>query len=282
MKAIHLKSLFLYLSLALISFFRFPLEAEQKLGPDFIVIGAQKGGTTALRAYLNHHPFLLLPKKEVHFFDMNFHLGKQWYEKQLPKRPNAQYLIGEKSPSYLIHPTVPERVYSLYPQVKLIVILRNPVDRAYSHYWHNIGPKRENLSFEKAIEAEFSRIQGEKEKLIKNPLHDFNQYRHYSYLTRGIYVDQLKNWFKFFPREQMLILSSDDLYKFPKITMKKICAFLGVPNHAPKKNLSVHKGSYPPMSLEMRQHLTAYFHPYNEELEKLLNRKFNWNKDDNK
>lgn len=253
----------------------FALEAKWK--PDFIIIGAQKSGTTPLYFFIKQHPQVVYKKGEVHFFDLMFHKGTGWYKRRFDPRPTQNHLIGDKSPYYMIHPLVPKRIRNLYPDVKIVAILRNPVDRAYSHYWHNVRHGRETLSFEEAIKAEPERLKGEKWKIIHDPAHKGENYRHFSYLKRGVYVEQLKHWLRFFPKEQIFIISSSDLRTKPDVVMSDLFAFLGVAGQTlPKYKNRSHK--YEPMDPQMRQQLVDYFKPYNKKLEDLLGRKFDWDK----
>src|SRR5436189_26280 len=123
--------------------------------PDFLILGAQKAGTTALYAYLRWHPQVTGPSfKEVSFFDRHYARGERWYRAHLPVRRRA--VVGEASPSYLFHPLAPERVARMLPEARLIALLRNPVDRAFSHYQHEVALGREQLSFEDALAGEFA------------------------------------------------------------------------------------------------------------------------------
>src|SRR5262249_39356681 len=128
---------------------------QEVWGPDFLIIGAQKSGTTALVKFLNKHLFVKIPKEEIHFFDLHYDKGVDWYQQQFSQKQSSLEVIGEKSPYYLFHPTAPKYVQELYPKMKLIVILRNPVDRAYSQYWHNLRyheyEENELETFEDAI-----------------------------------------------------------------------------------------------------------------------------------
>src|SRR5215208_8528317 len=117
--------------------------------PDFLILGAQKAGTTALYAYLRWHPQITGPSfKEVSFFDRHYARGERWYRAHLPMRRSS--IVGEASPSYLFHPLAPERVAQMLPNARLVALLRNPVDRAFSHYQHEVALGREPLSFEAA------------------------------------------------------------------------------------------------------------------------------------
>ena len=131
------------------------------------------------------------------------------------KKTNQRLLSGEASPTYLFYPEVPGRMREILPDAKLIVIFRNPVDRAYSHYHHSLRHNHETLSFEKAIKLEEERLAGEKERPIEDP-YVISHYRAHSYLTRGMYADQLENWFRHYNRKQFLILTTDDFRKNPQ------------------------------------------------------------------
>ncbi|MGD1713242.1 sulfotransferase domain-containing protein [Dapis sp. BLCC M172] len=252
--------------------------------PSFIIIGAQKCGTTSLYNYMIEHPQILpASMKELHFFNWR---SKQedtktvdWYLSQFPTIPHGKNLItGEATPDYLIDPHTPQRMFNLLPDVKLIVLLRNPIDRAVSHYHHNrgISKKREPLPFRKAIEKEPERLNIEKEKLISDENYRSLFHRNYSYLERGIYIEQLENWMSIFPREQFLIIKSEDFYANPNITLKEVFEFLGLPNHQVKNNRKYNERSYQPIDEKMRSTLAEYFQPYNQRLEEYLGVKFNW------
>ncbi len=244
--------------------------------PDFLIIGAQKSGTTALYHFLNQHPLVVKKMDETHYFDHNFDKTLEWYRNQFPERPKEGYLIGDKSPYYLFHPLVPERVHSLYPDVKILVILRNPVDRAYSQYWHNIRNKVETLTFEEVIEQEPERLKGEFEKLISDPTYKSYNYQKFSYQERGKYIEQLKRWLNYFKPEQILVITNDELRNKPKKTMGKVFDFLKIHRLGELKPYIEGHEPYPQMDLQLRQKLEDKFRPYNEELERLLQRTFLW------
>ena len=136
--------------------------------PTFIICGTQRGGTTTLYHYLKEHPQICMSeKKEVHYFDLNYHKSLQWYESHFKDCQNKKVkTIGEASPFYMYLREVPERIDETLPDVKLIFILRNPVDRAYSHYWHEVKLGVEYLPFEEAIKREIA-----KENLISIYIH---------------------------------------------------------------------------------------------------------------
>ncbi|HLO49759.1 MAG TPA: sulfotransferase domain-containing protein [Kamptonema sp.] len=246
--------------------------------PDFIIIGVQKGGTTSLYNYLIQHPQIAAAaQKEVHFFDLNFEKGIEWYSSQFPDiAENKHLLAGEASPYYIFHPRVPQRIYDLFPQVKLIVLLRNPVDRAISHYHYYVKIQYEHLSLEDAIAAEPSRLQGEIEKLLASETYYSYNHQHHTYLSRGIYADQLPAWMTLFPKEQILILKSEDLYAKPAATFNTTLEFLNLPPHQLDNYGKHNSGEYPPVSKEIYQQLVEYFRPHNQRLTEYLGRDFGW------
>src|SRR5881398_3651211 len=204
--------------------------------PDFLIIGAQKAGTTALYAYLRRHPAIAGPPwKEVSFFDRHYRRGTAWYRGNFPNRlylrrvrarSGAQPVVGEASPSYIFHPLAPERVAALAPNVRLIALVRNPIDRALSHYHHEVALGREPLSFEAALDAEPDRTRGEEERLVREPGYFSHAWWNYTYLARGRYADQLERWLAVFPREQLLVVASDELAAEPGETYARVLEFL--------------------------------------------------------
>ncbi len=254
--------------------------------PDFILIGAAKSGTTSLYSCLCHHPQIISAAvKEVHFFDENFHRGIAWYRSQFPSlltkydiRRRRVVLTFESSPYYIFHPHAPRRMARLIPKVRLLALFRNPVDRAYSHYHHQVRLGNETLSFESAIDCESERIERETEKMLRDENYMSFNHRAFSYLARGIYIDQLRSWFSFFPREQMLILQSENLYANPTGALAQTYAFLGLPPKAFENFWQSNKGNYPPMSDQTRKRLLEYFAPYNQELYKYLGVDWQWDR----
>lgn len=263
-----------------------------RLMPDFIIIGAMRGGTTSLYSYLTEYPNIgPAYMKEVHFFDVYYHKGLPWYRAQFPSTVQKYYtervqkqnfITGEASPYYLFHPHAPRRIARLLPHVKLIVQLRNPVSRAYSHYYHEVNGGHEKLSFAEAIDREEERIGQETAKLLRDEQYISYSHRHYSYLARGIYVDQLKVWMDLFPREQILILKSEDFYADPAAGLKQTLDFI----HLPSMGIKEKKEEYqqlnttkpPKMEPEMKKRLHAYFEPHNARLYAYLGIDFGWDR----
>jgi hypothetical protein len=252
------------------------LTGKLRMLPDFIVIGGQKCGTTFLYRYLSAHPTILpSTRKEVHFFDLNFSKGMNWYRSHFPlKFFKGGFFTGEASPAYLFYPYVPQRIKNVLPQVKLIALLRNPVDRAYSHYQHEVRWKRETLSFEEALAQESERIQG---GLVNDQ--PTLAYHHFSYLKRGLYAEQIPYWLDVFPREQLLILRSEDLFENPAGIFREVLTFLRVPAwELPADYAIPNRSKGDPISPEVRRQLVDYFHSHNRRLYELLGRDFAWDR----
>ena len=244
--------------------------------PDFLVIGAQKAGTTALYAYLRWHPSIGGPFwKEVSFFDRHWAKGERWYRGQFPLRRDG-LLVGEASPSYVFHPLAPERVSSIVPEARLVVLLREPGDRAYSHYQHEVALGREPLSFEDALAAEDGRLRGEVDRLLADPKAFSDEWWDHTYASRGLYAEQLERWLALFPREQLLALTTEELGARPAETYATVLSFLGAPPHALDSYPRVFDRDYPPMAEETRKALTARFAEPNRRLEELLGRPLGW------
>jgi Sulfotransferase domain len=260
--------------------------------PSFIIIGAQRAGTTSLFDYLCRHPDVAGPtavnediawSKELHFFDDRFPRGLGWYRglfplafrRRLARVRGGDFVAGEATPYYLFHPAVPERVAGTLPDVRLIALLRDPIERAYSHYQLAYRKGREQLSFEDALAAESERL-AEDEPHLHDPHYRTRHHRHHSYLARGLYAEQLERWFAHFPREQLLVLQSEDFLARPAETYEEVLAFLGLRpwrlDHFEQHN----RGSYAPIDPALRARLEDHFAEPNARLEQLLGREFGW------
>lgn len=242
--------------------------------PNFLIIGAQRGGTTSLHNYVCAHPKVSRigkPRKEIHFFDypQNWKRGVGWYRELFAGHKG---LVGEKSPTYLDHPLVPLRVKRVCPDAKILVILRNPVDRAHSDYWKIRAIGREDIeTFEGALRAETFRLAND---LGHNDLWtDYYFKSHHlthGYVRRGQYALHLIDWLKLFPREQMLILKSEEFFAETAQEMRKVYQFLGLKPHKMKKFKQYQKMEYPPMREKTRRWLEDLFRQHNEGLAELL------------
>jgi hypothetical protein len=236
-----------------------------------VIIGAMRCGTTYLFNLLSQHPHVEPSiRKEVHYFDTNYDQGLDWYRSHFPTlaQNNKQRTItGEATPYYLAHPQAAKRVAEVLPKAKLIVLLRNPVDRTYSH--HNFRAARigEKMTFEEAVEADWNRMRYD------------SAHRRNSFLTRSIYVDQLRQWTEFFDGKQMLVLKSENFFAHVPETLKQTLRFLNLPEWEPDLSSMSgrNSGSYKePMNLETRRWLEEFFEPHNQRLYEYLGTDFGW------
>lgn len=252
------------------------LTAGQRILPDFIIIGAQRCGTTSLYQYLCQHPevYPSFPK-EIHYFSNYYHKGIKWYRSHFPleqqkrkvvKEGVAEFLTGEATPYYLAHPLAPRRAAKDLPNARLIVLIRDPVKRAYSHYYHEVNMGVESLSFEEAVENEQSRLSGEYDRLSSDERYRSFNYQHFSYLARGIYADQIERWRKFFSPDSILMINSAKLNKDPINTFRTVTDFLGLSSWNKIDYSKYHTASYPPMEENIRRQLYEYFKPHNQRL----------------
>ncbi len=253
-----------------ISTYRMATSRWRKL-PDFIIIGAQKGGTTSLFYYLNQHPELALARrKEVYFFNLNYEKGINWYKSFFPFRSNKK-ISGEATPSYLFYPKTAKRIKSALPDVKLIVLLRNPIDRAYSGYAMGLKRNTEQNTFEVAIEQELAAL--EKHNDPNNYSHErHNQF----YLERGKYYSQLRPWLEEFKREQFLFIKSENFFHDPKNELEKVYEFLEISTIFPDDLSQRNPGKYDKISPNTVKRLEDYFEKENEQLVVLLGKEFQW------
>ena len=244
--------------------------------PDFLILGAQKAGTTALYSYLRRHPEIGGPAwKEISYFDRHYRRGTGWYRGQFPFRSDGR-IAGEASPGYLFHPLAPERVKETVPDAKLIVLVRNPVERALSHYHHEVALGREPLSFEEAIEAEPERTRGEEERLVREPGYFSHAWWDYTYVARGRYAEQLERWFAVLPREQLLVLAAEEMAAEPAQTYERVLEFVGASPHKLDSFPRIYEQSYDEMRPETRRRLEAEFAEPNARLYELLGRDLGW------
>jgi hypothetical protein len=248
--------------------------------PSVLLIGAQRSGTTSLFNYLVRHPDVLPPLgKEIHFFDLHYARGARWYRGRFPfaYRLRGGAITLDASPYYLLHPQAAERASSLLPEVKLVAVLRNPVERAFSHYQHEVRDGRETLTFPEAVEQEAARLAGEEERLAREPgYYSYNHHR-YSYTRRGLYLEQLRRWEARYGRERLLVLQSEALFRDPAAAVDRVQAFLGLRPHRSGSYKAFYQGNYDrEIPADLRRRLAAYFEPHNRELYRWLGEEFDW------
>jgi hypothetical protein len=235
-----------------------------------------KAGTTSLFRYLDGHPQLATaPRKEVHYFDRHFHRGPEWYRRQFaPRRSGGaagQTIACESSPYYMFEPRVPARIRDLVPDVKLVFLLRDPVERAFSHYHNNKRLDREPLDFISALDAEDDRTLAEEERLLVDPTHVSMPHRHYSYRRRGLYAEQLLRWRACFPQDRMLVVDSRRLFTEPAHVVAEVLRFVGLDAWQPRSLAAQNEGRHDKaIPAAARHQLEAFFAPHEERLRRLI------------
>lgn len=223
---------------------------------DFVVAGVQKAGTTALHRYLEAHPQLVFGEaKELHYFDDEelFGAGRTpdpvHYEARFPSRArDPDVVVGEVTPIYVYWPPSPERIAAYNPGMRVVVLLRDPRDRAWSHYHMEARRDNEALPFTEAVAHELSRV-----------VRDGSPHRVRSYLTRGLYSQQLERLWRHLPRSQTLLIRYEDLERSPDAVVAGICGLLGVDPHPGVEPQRVFAGDYSGMPRQLRRALTAFF-----------------------
>ena len=240
---------------------------ERHPRPHFLGVGTQKGGTSSLYHLLKQHPDLYLPdNKEIHYFTKFYERGDDWYREQFEAAP-AGLLRGEITPFYLFHEAVPDRIHALRHDMKIIVLLRNPVDRTLSQYFHSCRWNLETLPLEKALAAEPERLKGAL-NIIRQPGGTHLSYQEHSYLARSRYEEQLPRYLRLFGRNQVLVLRSDGLYDAERKTLESITQFLNIrpfPDNITIPFENQGAGEAEKVSPEVRKHIA-----------KQLESTFNW------
>ena len=267
------------------------LTSGLRTAPDFVIIGAKRGGTTSLYNYLLEHPSIspLFPGRQhikgIHYFDSEYARGLRWYYSHFPlavaghvlARPWASPAIaGEASPYYLFHPLAAQRLRDEVPDVRIIVSLRDPVERAYSHYKERVRHGAEPLSFEDALAAEPGRLSGEAERIVRDPSYRSKAHEDHSYLAQGRYLDMLPRWFALFPREQFHIVASEEFYADPERVVNDAWSFLGLPPGRLRSRKRYNYSPAPEIRPATRRRLQAAFAAHNKGLEELLERALPW------
>ncbi|MCC5917609.1 MAG: sulfotransferase [Cryomorphaceae bacterium] len=237
--------------------------------PDFIIVGAQKAGTSSLYEALCSHPEIeAAQNKEIHFFDFNYENGKEWYQEQLQRAQGKK--CGEASPFYIYHPKVAERIAEMYPKVKLIFLFRDPAARAVSHFRMNVADGTENLSPLQAMVAEENRVL---EAMKKGESWDTpdSAFQHFTYKSRGHYEEQWLRFSKHFSRSQMFALRLEDLVSDTETCLNALAKFIGVKSHNwgefPRLNSTEDSGQYEGYA---QRYLEVYFEPHYAKMKTII------------
>jgi hypothetical protein len=258
--------------------------------PELLIVGSKRGGTTSLWRYLAEHPGVLptFPRAEhvkgVYFFDEHFGRGEQWYRSHFPTR--ARRVVVERrlgyapialdaSPYYLFHPLAPARAREVVPGAQVVALLRDPVERAYSH-WKERRNHSESLPFEAALAAEPVRTAGEEARLVSDPAYLSFAHRHQSYVAQGCYAPMLERWFRHFPADQITVLAAEDFYAAPQRLVDELCDRLGLPRRLLEQVEPFNAERSGDMDPQVRAELSVRLGPEIEKVEQLLGREMPW------
>jgi hypothetical protein len=256
-----------------------------RVRPDFLIVGAQRCGTTTMFKTLVQHPDVVRPflRKGVHYFDKSYDRGERWYRGHFPlaatmrlRGHDGRAITGESSPYYMFHPLARQRLAADLPGVKLLVLLRDPVVRAYSAHSHERARGFEELDFEAALAAEPARIAGERERLMAEPGYDSLHWQHHAYVTRGQYVEQVRALEELVGRDRMCVVDSGDFFVDPEPVFDEVRAFLGL---APCDDIVFEQHNArqrSPLSDDLRTRLEEHYAPYDEELAQWWGRTPSW------
>lgn len=248
---------------------------------DFLVIGAQRGGTQSFYKYLlQHHAVVPATKPDIQFFDLHFEQGWDWYLRHFPLLngyygPNriSGHITGEASPLYFHHPLAAERIKHHLPHAKLIVLLRNPTDRAYSHYRQAVRLGKETLSFLMALKMEAKRSEKGLQRIRENPRIYAERNVAHAYIGHGLYAPQIRRWLSYFPREQLLFIRSEDFFADPLPQVEAAYAFLGLSGYRPNVEPPPASSFFECLTEGTRTKIDRFFQQSNEEVGRLLH----WN-----
>lgn len=262
----------------------FHITSNFRITPSFFIIGVQKGGTTSLSKYLEQHPEIIpAQRKDVFYFNNNIHYQKgiNWYKahfalktykKIYDSKNSTNAITYDSTPNYFDIPEAAQRIHKFNPNAKLILLLRNPIDRVWSNYQMAKRFGFETLSLEEALELENDRLNLD----IINQNHNYI-YQRLTYKKRGIYINNIKTWINTFSKDNLLILNSENLFKDTEITYNKVLDFLKLKPTEKVDFKPINQGNYSEeMAPKTREMLAAFYQPYNEELYKLLNVDYGW------
>ncbi|TDQ54857.1 sulfotransferase family protein [Actinorugispora endophytica] len=253
--------------------------------PDFLLVGAQRGGTTPLFRALKQHPLVKGPtlRRGVHYFDVHYDRGLDFYRGHFPTLsavrkhgPEGGVRVFESSPYYMFHPLGAERIARDLPWVKVVVALRDPVERAFSAHAHESARGFETEPFERALELESERLEGQDEYLLTHPGARSYSHQHHAYLARGRYAEQLERLERFLGRERIHVVESESLFEDPERHFAALEDFLGLPHHNGvrfDRHSARTRGGVGPA---LRARLNDHFAPHDERLARWWGRVPHW------
>ena len=265
------------------------LTHSARMLPGFLIAGSQRCGTTSMYRALCQHPTVMraVLHKGVHYFDTDYSRGFAWYQGHFPLKAHARWTarsVGatpvtfEASPYYMFHPLSAQRISHDLPGVKLLVLLRDPVERAYSAHAHELARGYETEPFERALELEESRLEGEAERLVADPTYFSYSHQHHAYRARGQYIEQLERLERCVGRSQIHVVDSGEWFATPEETFQSVLDFLGLPRYRDIRFDRHNARTRAPMPESLRVELRDHFRPYDERLALWLGRELSWQK----
>jgi len=261
--------------------------SRARILPGFLIVGAQRCGTTSMSRTLDEHPavFSAVLHEEVHFFDVSYRRGLSWYRSHFPllaaarraaRAAGVEPVSFESSPYYMFHPLAAERIAKDLPGVRLLVLLRDPVERAYSGHAHEVAHGFETEPFEAALDVESARLEGEAKRIAMDPDYFSYSHQHHSYVARGQYVEQLERLERQFGRDRLHVVDSGDFFADPEAVYDGVLAFLGLPNRGYPAFKRRNARPRSPMSETVRAALAEHYRPYDERLAAWLGHEPSW------
>ena len=260
--------------------------ARFRMQPSFIVVGAQRCGTTTLYRLLEAHPNLIRPTvaKGTGYFDDNYHRGPRWYRAHFPLRLTASLLVGrgrlaqtfEMSGYYLFHPLAAQRMARDLSDIKVVVMVRDPVERAYSAHRHELARGYDELNFEEAVDREPERTAGERDRILDDPSYASFTHRHHSYLARSRYAEQIREYIEALGPDRVYVMEADRFFSDPHGEFAALQNWLGIPQWSPSSVDRWNERPRDPMPDALRERLMQYFEPYDDQLAQILGRTPVW------
>jgi hypothetical protein len=263
------------------------LTQRARMLPGFLIVGAQRGGTTSMYQTVSQHPAVMraVLHKGVHYFDTGYDHSLAWYRGHFPLLAQAALraratgqapVTFESSPYYMFHPLAPERIHRDLPGVRLLVLVRDPVERAYSAYAHELARGYETESFERALELEDERLAGEAERIVSQPGYHSHSHQHQAYLTRGLYADQLERLDRLFGRDRVRVVDSGRFFAEPEPVYDGVLDFLGLRRHGYPVFERHNARPRSPMPESLRARLGEHFQSSDERLAHWLGQPPSW------
>jgi hypothetical protein len=261
--------------------------SRARILPSFLIVGAQRCGTTSMSRTLGEYPavFSAVMHEEVHFFDVSYRRGLSWYRSHFPllaaarratRAAGVEPVSFESSPYYMFHPLAAGRIARDLPGVRLLVLLRDPVERAYSGHAHEVAHGFETEPFEAALELEPTRLDGQAKRIVADPGYFSYSHQHHSYVARGQYIEQLERLERHFGRDRLHVVDSGDFFADPEAVYDGVLAFLGLPSRGSPAFKRRNARPRAPMSGMVRKALEEHYRAYDERLAAWLGHEPSW------